>query len=192
MAAAKEEGVLRVRRVTRGVAEVVQSVRSFFEEEKLQHQRLSVGRVVERTARATGLSERSVERISAAKSDFDSYPDEELEETRERDSVVAKYWWPIIREIVSRRFLSGQKVTLNEIRIDLIEGLHTRAHPPFPYSRTTLYRTLHRMGYSCAPGASHYTRLREKASIVLQRVKYIRKMQELRAAGRTIFYQDET
>ena len=66
---------LRPRRITKGVAQTVRSVRAFFEEERLQQQRISVSNVILRTAKATGLSERSVMRISSG--DIDSFPDDD-------------------------------------------------------------------------------------------------------------------
>ena len=47
-----EEGALRPRLITKGVAATVQAVRAFFEQEKHQQQRIGVSNVVARTAAA--------------------------------------------------------------------------------------------------------------------------------------------
>ena len=89
--------------------------------------------------------------------------------------------------LISELYAGHLRVTLDA----LMEAMETQwIGPPFYpwiWGRTTLWRVLQRMGYTCSPGANHYHLLREKASIVVQRTRYIREVQALRAAGHVIF-----
>ena len=188
--AAAEDAQRRPRRITKGVAEIVERVRTFFEEERHQGQRINVSQVVQRTAEATGLSTRTINRIKAKGSE--AFPADGEAEVRDREPDVPRYFHGIIRAAICSLYLSHRQVTLDTILQHIQSGMHTRESPEFDWGRTTLWRTLHRIGFSCSAGSSHYDRVKEKASVVLQRLQYTRKIQELRAEGCTIFYQDET
>jgi len=48
------------------------------------------------------------------------------------------------------------------------------------------------LGYKFTTGPNHYDVAHEKTIIIAQRENIIKKMREYRAAGRTIYYTDET
>lgn len=180
----------RPRRITREVAAVAHLVHQFFQADKCQDIDISVCNVLGRAAAATGLSQSSLKKI--AREGIDSFTSAADPESRERESLVPASWRATIRKCVSDKYLARQKVTLDTLlatlRADPVD-LHDTL---FVWTRVTLWRTLQSMGFCCKAGSSHYMRLHEKSSVVGQRLKYIREIQELRDQGYDIFYQDET
>ena len=180
----------RPRLITREIAAMADSVRASFEELKRGEAVMDKHSVVFNTAHATGLSTSTIKKIQ--RQGFMSFPPASESESRVRATTVPREWRAAIRTTISARFLASQRVTLDALLASLT------AHPPPPYcepfawSRTTLWRTLQRMGYVCGKGSSEFKILREQPSVAGQRLKYLRKIQELRAAGHRIFYQDET
>ena len=108
-----------------------------------------------------------------------------LPEQRDRPSVVPEADLGNVRLTVASLYANKHKVTLDTLLAALQEQ-------GFQWSRSTLYRTLLRMGFSCSKSSSHYSRLKEKESVIAQRVRYIQEIQELREDGYIICYTDET
>lgn len=179
----------RLRRVTKDVAQIVLHVRAFFEEERTQKKRISISDVVHRVARATGLSERTVKSVSHA--GVEAFAPSKEKETRERESVVPRQMLGQIRQTISTLYRDGHQVTLKTVIAALNAGHATRSHEGFKWSPTTLWRTLQRMGFRCSDESNHYTKLREKEAIQRDRTRFLIEVQEDRAAGKHIFYQDE-
>ena len=62
----------------------------------------------------------------------------------------------------------------------------------YMWSRATLQRAMTDLGFKFTVGPDHYDAAREKTKIIAQRENFIKTMREYRAAGRTIYYTDET
>ena len=162
-------------------------VRKFMESVKASGEPLCVTNVISVTAEATGLSERSVSRHTAPDRPHLESCDEP--ETRERKGEVPEELQGIIRTVICDHYLAHEKVTL-DVLLDVLQQRLGKDN--FKWSRQTLWRTLHRMGYTCKKGPTHYQKMHEKSSIIMQRLGFIREVQRLRAEGRLIWYQDET
>lgn len=163
---------------------------SFCEEEKRRGERIDVRKVVERVARATGLSKRSVSDIRMK--GVEGYPDDDEKEIRERESTVPVEWHAIIRGIMAGKFAHQESVTLDTLMDALEEGHRLRDDPEFIWSRATLHRLLHRLGYSQNPQRSYYDVLKQKQHVQAERAAYIRAVQHYRDTDYSIWYQDET
>lgn len=183
----EQEGPKRPRRITKDLAIVIKNVFSYFEASVPKEEKTSVRTLVSQTSDATGLSESSV--WSARREDVESFPGAQEVETRERPSVVPDDVCMVIRDVVYTRYLREQNVTLDLILADL-RAMDNQGG--FVWGRTTLWKTLYRIGFECSEGDSYYSQIREKSSIVRQRLRYIRDAQKMRADGYTFWYQDET
>ncbi len=75
-----------MRRVTNEIALIIENVRTFFELERHQDQRIAVARVIERTAAATGYSIQSIMRIRNQGAHL--FPSISEKEERKRESEL--------------------------------------------------------------------------------------------------------
>ena len=62
----------------------------------------------------------------------------------------------------------------------------------YVWTRATLHHAMQDLGFSFSRGPNHYDVVREKPSVRKQRNNFIDTERQYRAAGRTIFYSDET
>ena len=84
--AAPPSGQLRIRRVTRSIANLVRTLKVFFERERDEGVRISISRVRDRLVEATGLSQVTIAKINS--DPIESFPDESTPEERDRGTVV--------------------------------------------------------------------------------------------------------
>jgi hypothetical protein len=181
-------------RVTSEVAQIVENVRDFFEQEAKLRSTIHRSRVVERLVDATQLSRATIEKIHSQQPE--SFPGTLEPREHPHSSMITREMEGEIRAMVAKLYSEGNKVTLAVLLSALKERDRpsTRLQPAldFDVSVTTLWRALQRMGFRCREGANPYNRIHEKSSILRQRVHYIREVQRLREDGFTLFYQDET
>lgn len=184
-----------IARVTREVATVIANVRKFFDGECAAGRATGVGRPVERTARATGVGQRTVERVTAdgcaesspsgreapTRSSRRRVPPEEL--ARVRAAVYAQY---------ENRTIPTLDTTLAYLRTQSVVLSWTDSPSSYTWSLTTLFRALQEIGFSFSRGPNHYDVAREKPSVVAQRNSFLASIKQYRDSGRVIYYTDET
>lgn len=189
-AAAEPVESKRPRRITKELASFVLSLHAFFRDEKACECGARQISAVKRTSLATNLSISAVRKIRRC--GIDSFPPASERETREREVSVSAEWELVIKHTISERYQARQPVTLDALLAHLKSCEPPGIEGPFVACRSTLWRTLQRMGYKCSTSPGQYAILRTKSSVVGQRIKYIQQIQQLRSEGRPIFYQDET
>ncbi|TMW55725.1 hypothetical protein Poli38472_010607 [Pythium oligandrum] len=114
------------------------------------------------------------------------------EEERDRAMEVPPSFAGDVRDAIFDMYAAKQHVTLDTLLKTLQDKRVTRTSG-WKWSRSTLYRFLtDTMHYTYGKRRTYYQNLKENVSIAAQRVAYIKKVQEYRAEGRPIFYQDET
>jgi hypothetical protein len=105
------------------MAKVVQNVHDYFETEKARGQRDDIGKVVERTKNATGVSMQKIVAIGKCKDlDMWAFEDDE-EETREREMKVPTRYVAVVRQALRFFFLEKRqmptvKTLHDELKLD--------------------------------------------------------------------------
>ena len=182
----------KFRRMTKSIAVLINDARSYFEKEAAANTRLNLTRPVKRTAACLDISETLVNRASKWRECIDELPEDDEFETRNRERTVSESFYPVIRSTIFRMFHNKNHVTLDTLQKELEQLPRTRSNG-WKWSRATLHRVLtDNMQFTYGKRPSHYDTIREKESIALQRIQYIRAIRQYRAEGRPIFYQDET
>jgi len=162
--------------VTRQIAAVISIVRGFLQRERTAGRVTGAAGPVARTARATGVGERTVERVSAHGCAEASPSGREAvarrsqrhvlpaELARIRDAVYAQY---------EHRSIPTLDSTLKYLCTQSVEMSWTDSPPTYTWSRTTLFRALREIGVSFSPGLNHNDVEREKLSFVAQKDSFL-------------------
>lgn len=167
---------------------LIDDCRRFFEKELEQEQRILLTRPVARTAAVFDISERTVGQFRTKLDSGEPFEDD----TRNRDMVVPDYFMPVIRQTISQMYSDKKHVTLTTLMAEL-QSERVTSSSGWNWSRATLHRFMtSKMNFSYGQRPSYYQQLKENVSVAGQRAKYIREVMAARAAGRPIFYQDET
>eukprot|EP00170_Pyropia_yezoensis_P003027 contig_12710_g3034 len=178
--------------VTREAAVIVSNVRRFFERKCRRGRSIALGRPIERTRLATGLSESTVQRVNdeayASSRRRGRDPERRQSSRRVPSEELAR-----VREAVYKQYENRSIPTLSSTLLYLTaERAAGQSNGTYKWTRTTLFRCMQDLGFTFARGPNHYDIAREKPSTVAQRNEFLRRVQEYREAGRTIFYTDET
>lgn len=137
---------------------------------------------LERTAACFGVSTRSVQRVRERLNNLEEYPDAD---ERERGIDVPDEFIPIVRGIVVAMYTAKEHVTLDSVLAKLhgktdnnslcnmeVESLDS---PPFFLTS--------KISYSYGKRRTHDDNLKEDVSIAAQRVRYIKRIREIRVQG---------
>lgn len=185
----------RIRRLTFQDVRYVVSATEYFEKMKVSEENVNRNGVNKRTAECLGLSERTIGKalqLHRMGQTEEILPSAEDQETRERDSIIPDDVRARIRGHIRDLYCKKLVPTLNT----LMETLKSEVVPVdqnnWIWSRATLGRILHRMGYKWKARKDYYAGVMEKSSVIASRVTYLRKVKEYRESGKEIFYQDET
>lgn len=167
--------------------EMVESVRSFFEKEKKAGKSILRDRVLDRTAKACGISRATVGRIhNEAKRNegkFES-PKKRYSKPNTRINPDA-FDQEAIRRSVHEFYLRKEYPTLDKI-LEVV-----RARGIFPGGRFLLWKLLRQMGFrhkKCNDKQYIY----EQPRVIEQRHSYLRRMKRNRTEQRSTIYLDET
>eukprot|EP00170_Pyropia_yezoensis_P002478 contig_10331_g2482 len=184
-------------RLTNETAVLLDNVRRFFEGERVAGRAYSLSNPVARTARATGVSERSVLRVRDDDF-FESLAVTGDRETRARGSRTSPAEQACVRDAVYKQYENRSLPTVDST----VEYLTTAATvhaatgigslSTTSWTRTSLFRAMRDSGFHFARGLNHYDVARENPAIKAQRENYIDTVREYRRAGRTVYYTDET
>lgn len=109
--------------------------------------------------------------------------------TRDRESHVSKDAACKLRALVHALYTEKCRPTIAILGREM-KRRHGEA--AWPWSRETLRLTLIDLGFSYNTASNSYDVVHESASVVVQRLKYIRAVQEHEATGSVLFYYDET
>lgn len=186
-AAGKRKREYRI--ITRDTAEAIEKVRVYFEGEARSNSRAKVTRPLERTADCFDITSKTVIEVRKKLQNDVPFVDEE---TRERAMEVPLSFAGVVRSAINAIQANKQRVTVDVILRHLELRPNTRSSG-WKWSRTTLYRFLtDKMNYTYGKRRSYYDELRENVTIAAQRIEYIKRIQQYRAEGRPIYYQDES
>jgi len=173
------------RRFTKQEAHLIVSLVEFFKEEKENGTRISLDRTLDRAARATGFSKATIKRM---RHDPDSFPEAGEPESRTRNSVCASDADAVtaIHHVMLEMKEARKSPSVRSLYAKLQAG------HGFPYSMSTMYRALPRLGYDLCPRNSYGEYIKEQDFAKRQRVEYLTRLRQYRAEGREIFFQDES
>ena len=173
------------RRVDNVFASNIDSVHKFFVEEKEKGSRISPLNVVERTALALNIGRTTVKKV--LREGVESFPEPRAKEARARERIVQKEHVMNIREAYVKYVLERKrKPTYRELFACLT------AEDKWPFCMTTLFNCMRDAGFKYTPAKSYLQYTHEKRSIILQRQAYLARLDQARAQGRWIYYQDES
>jgi len=184
-----------IARVSREVAAVNSNVRGFFGRNPAAGRATGAPGPVERAARATRVSQPTVERVTAhgcaealpsgmkavTRRSQRRVPPAEL--ARVRAAVYAQY---------EHRSVPNLDSTLEYLRTPSVVMSGTDSPSTYTWSRTTLFRAVHEIGFSFSRGPNHYDVARENPSVVSQRDSFLPPTKQYRDGGRTMYYTEET
>ena len=177
------------RRITKGNAHLILSVKDYFTKEKEVGKRENLARVNLRTANACGVSLRSVERLNNEEY-VNALPSDGEAETRSRSTSVTADYQSLIREAFIDLRRKKRRPSLRRWMSAIAQRKDTSVQD-LPFSLRTFWKAVYKMGF-VRKGISSDTGLKEKLSVVNQRTRYIRSLLQYRAEGRTFYYQDES
>jgi len=187
--------VRAMRRIPVEVVEIVRHMRGIFDAERDSGRTELLMQPVERTARAAGLSARTVVRIAE-----EGYAATRLRSGK-RVRRATKRRIPAaelarVREAVYKQYEEKSVPTLDStleyLKVASVVAGWSGNYSTYTWSRATLQRAMTDLGFKFTVGPNHCDVAREKTTIIAQRENFVKKMREYRAAGRTIYYTDET
>ncbi|CAG4973860.1 unnamed protein product [Parnassius apollo] len=148
--------------------------------------------IAKRTAEATGVSERTVQRILKEERDLPSTSSRFLSPMRNRRKRESKVHIDgltadVVRSTIQEFYIVLKKIpTLAKLRSDLNEKLG------FNGCLTTLRTLLRKLGFMWRKTDNNRKVLVERHDIQILRLQYLKKITEYRSQGRPIVYTDES
>ena len=166
---------------------IIENLYKFCMEEKKSGMNLSLNRVWDRTAALTGVS-----RSTAQKNVEEKKAQDEQQQPKQPPSSTSKVSLDDFDQDVVRRTIASmyslKKVllTLDNIRTELKQSIG------YTGSKGRLRKDLLHMKFTYTRCGVNQKVLMERQDVVLSRIIYLRMVRELREAGYTIVYTDET
>ena len=167
---------------------IIENVYKFCMEEKKSGMKLSLNRVRDRTAALTGVSRSTAQKIVEEK----KKAQEEQQQPKQPPSSASKVSLDECDQGVVRRTIASmyslKKVlpTLDNIRSELKQTIG------YTGSKGRLRKDLLHMKFTYTRCGVNREVLMERQDVVLSRIRYLRRVRELREAGYTVVYTDET
>ena len=204
-----EKGTCKRNRVyTRAHAEIVLRVRQFFEKEKSKKQRININKVVERLSEATGVGRTLLAKIRT---------EADVKNWKFSDGKTLEYDFPtvvpdeyasvigkVMREILLERkmlpTIDSVFDRLSKLKVSDVEHFNLLDHENvpesdslvWPWSRSTMFIFMPRIGFVFKDQISHYERSKTREDIVAMRDNYLEWVRNYRNDGYEIYYTDET
>ena len=167
---------------------LVLSLRNFFERE-MQEGVVLLNKPAERVAEATGISRTTVFKICREQRDQGCVSSPKKRGRKEHSGMVEEYTDNFQEGVIRRRihqfYADKAFPTMATLHAALVE------EDNYPFSRTTLYKTVHQMGFRYKK-MDRKKSLYEQHRIVASRANYLKQIRRFRAAKRPIIYLDET
>ena len=186
-------------KLSEGEKEMIQSVCSFFQLERARGQRLQLSKVVQRTAQACGVSERTVKRCRRlaqgrryreGRDDDEAGPSGAAGPGPGRPKIeVDEFMKTAIRNVVHSFYRERVYPNLHMIWVRCRASVKD-----FPdMSETTLWRTLRSMKFAYRKRRGEGRKLVcERLDIVAWRHRFLRRLRQAKEDARPVVYLDET
>jgi len=184
-----------MRRITRDVALNLSNLRRFFVAEKAARGPTMLNLPTRRVLRAEGVS-RSTETCVGQKGWADARPASGDPERRASKRRIPVEELSRVRAAVYEQYKNRAISTLDSTLayLEVQAAVSSWSGPPSDYkwTRATLHRGMHDLGFNFKAGPNHYDVAREKRTVIAPRESFIEKLRVYRESGRTIYYSDET
>eukprot|EP00050_Salpingoeca_kvevrii_P008679 m.304467 g.304467 ORF g.304467 m.304467 type:complete len:620 (+) comp16930_c0_seq1:249-2108(+) len=179
-----------VRRITADIAGLLVALRAFCEREKREGEPVLLENVVKRLAAMTGLSESTVSKVFTTLRQHNNdllaaFPEAEVRESRRKPPTVPVAMGARLRLLVYELFAEKRRPTVSLLMQE------AQARWAWPFSRSTLHRTLQRLGFRFRTGAENSDVAREPPAAVERRLEFLHSLADARARGAVVFYLDE-
>lgn len=160
--------------------DIIRNVHQFCMEEKDSGLKFSLARVWERVAALTGVSRSTAQKIVAE--------DDTARQGQSRRHIpIDDFDEGVIRRTIAKMYTDKRILpTIGNVHAALKTSIG------FTGSREHLRRHLIKMKFSYSRCSLNRRVLMEREDVVLSRIYYLRRIKELRDAGHTIIYTDET
>ena len=164
---------------------IIENVYKFCMEEKQSGLKMSLERVWDQTAALTGVSRATAQRIINKK---DEQPTASIEDAAtDRKVTLDDFDQGVARRTIAGMYSQKRRLpTLGNIHAALKENIG------FTGSKETLRKELKRIKFSYSKCEVNRKMLMERQDVVLSRIRYLHRIKELREAGHTMVYTDET
>lgn len=200
--------IQKKRVVSKSEAQIILQVRQYFESEKLDPSKVNVNQVLARTAEATGVHRNFLTRISNQE-DVDNWPHQDGAKLKYNTQMnVPEKFEALVRSVIRDLFLEKKKVPtldlilekLQELKVQDVDHLNLFENENMPpedskiwlWGRTTLFKFMKSIGFAFDDHVSPYEHKKRPDDIQLMRDNYLEWIQNYRAEGYNIYYQDET
>jgi hypothetical protein len=156
-----------------------------FAKEKKKGSPILLSRIMDRLAKASGLSKRSCERIMSGYQVFVSVKEPETKAKKVFNNVGIEYYkW--VPDTVHEMMLAKEDCSLD----CCLEKLQQRNQ--WPFSRSNLRDFMGMIGFTFGEGPNHYDVAKRNIKIINQKRKYIEDLRRLRQEGYMEYVMDET
>ena len=188
--------------------EVALGVRQFFEQERLQHRRISLNNVLESTALETGINKNLVYKVRKLEDIKHWKKKPDAPTSVQRASHIPENFSSVIRHVVREIYLDGSCVPTSDVildellqkrvqdfaHLDLFHGreIPSLSSPLWVWSRSSLYRFMKSIGFIYGDKISHSEYTKNRADVVSMRDNYLDRISAYREKEYTIYCQDET
>ena len=167
---------------------LVLSLHEFFEKEK-ESGVLLLDQPVERVVAATGLSRSTVYNITKEKRETGHVTSPKKRGRKEHSGKVKEYTDNFLEGVIRRKIHRFYTDKIYPTMFSLHAALVEEAE--YPFSKTTLYKTVHEMGFRYRK-MDKKKALYEQHKIIASRASYLEKIKRCKEAKRPIIYLDKT
>ena len=163
--------------------DVVRNVYDFCKREKEGGLKISLNQAKERASTATGVSKSTIARILKQ----DNVQDQKPQLPRTLRVKLDTFDLGVLRRTVNTLY-SDKRIlpTLNNILSALQENIG------YTGSKSILRKHMLKLGFTYKKSQTNRKLLMERVDVVISRIRYLRKIRQLREAGCNIVYTDET
>ena len=164
---------------------IIENVYKFCVEEKQSGLKMPLERAWDRTAALTGVSRATAQRILTKKVELPS-------PLIDQAATVSKVTLDDFDQGVARRTIAGMYA--QKKMLPTLENIHAELKQSIGYtgSKETLRKELKKIKFSYSRCEVNRKVLMERQDVVLSRIRYLRRIKELREQGYNIVYTDET
>ena len=163
--------------------EIIRSVHNFCKQEKEDGLKISLNQAKERTSTMTGVSKSTIERLMKQ----DKTKEEKPELPRTKRVQLDEFDLGVLRRTVNAMYSERRILpTLSNIQTAMQEDIG------YTGSKSILRKYMRQLGFTYRKSQTNRKLLMERGDVVLSRIRYLRKIRQLREAGCNIVYTDET
>ena len=162
--------------------EIIRNVHNFCKQ-KEEGLKISLNQAKERTSTVTGVSKSTIEQLMKR----DRTKEEKSELPRKKRVQLDEFDLGVLRRTFNAMYLEGRILpTLSYIQTAMQEDIG------YTGSKSILRKYMRQLGFTYKKSQTNRKLLMERGDVVLSRIRYLRKIRQLREAGCTIVYRDET